>query len=79
MSQHGSSAEPAKKSSTLRKNTGVSKEGVDDARALLQLERLAVLDGQQAAHVDGKVLLVRQRTQQRQEEPLARRHPHRLR
>ena len=60
---------------TLREDAGVGEQGVDDARTLVQRERLlAVLHGQQAAHVDGKVLLVGQRADERQEEPLSRRH-----
>ena len=64
---------------TSREDAGVGQQGVDDARTLLQREGFAVLDGQQAAHVDGEILFVGQRAQQRQEDPLRRRHLDRLR
>ncbi len=49
-------------------NTGVTKEQVQEPRTFGQLERVAALVRQERAHVNGKVLLIRQWRGQRQRE-----------
>ena len=63
----------------MREDSGMGQKGVDDARTLVQREWLAVLNGQQTAHVNGEILFVGQRADQRQKESLRRRHPDRIR
>ena len=42
---------------------GMGEQEVEKARTLAQLEGVPALVGEQGAHVDGKVLLVRERRQ----------------
>ena len=49
---------------------GVGEKEVKKARALAQLEGVPALVGEQGAHVDGEVLLVGQRGEEREAEPV---------
>ena len=49
---------------------GVGEKKVKKAWALAQLEGVPALVGEQGAHIDGKVLLVGQRGEEREAEPV---------
>ena len=49
---------------------GMGEQEVKKARTLAQLEGVPALVGEQGAHVDGKVLLVGQRGEKREAEPV---------